>query len=209
MPIRVDRVVLTALLLVATSVQAQRQAAPAAASVDAIVQALSIPAGGTACEVGAGDGALSIAIARALAPAGDVFANELGETKVKALQAAVTASGAARIAVVAATETSTNFPDARCDAVVLKDVYHHLADPAAVNLSILRALKPGGRVVVVDFTPPADEAPTPADRGKDGMHGVLPATVERELKAAGFETVPGTPPRDARWFMVVMAKAVR
>jgi ubiquinone/menaquinone biosynthesis C-methylase UbiE len=203
---RPHHAVIVALLLVANTAHAQRQAAPAAASVESIVQALAIPAGGTACEVGAGDGALSIAIARALGPSGDVHASELGEAKVKALQAAVTASGVARITVVAASETSTNFPDGRCDGVVLKDVYHHLTDPAAVNRSILRAVKPGGRVVVVDFTPPGDEAPTPAERGKDGMHGVLPATVTRELKDAGFEAVPGTAPHDVRWFMVIMAK---
>jgi SAM-dependent methyltransferase len=124
---------------------------------------------------------------------------------VKALQAAAAASGA-RITVVAAGETNTNFPDGRCDGLVLKDVYHHLTDPAAVNKALFRALKPGGRVVVVDFTPPGDEAPTPAERGKDGMHGVLPATVTRELEAAGFGAVPGTAPRDVRWFMVIMAK---
>src|SRR5262245_60530366 len=141
------------LLAGAAAVQAQRQAAPTAASIESIIQALAIPAGGAACEVGAGDGALSIAIAGALGPSSEVLASELGEAKVKALQAAATASGA-RITVVAAGETSTNFPDGRCDGLVLKDVYHHLTDPAAVNKAIFRALKPGGRVVVVDFTPP-------------------------------------------------------
>ncbi|HET9371884.1 MAG TPA: methyltransferase domain-containing protein [Vicinamibacterales bacterium] len=209
MPLRPHSTVLVFVLLVTTTAHAQRQAAPAAASVEAIVEALAVPAGGTACEVGAGDGALSIAIAQKLGPAGAVLANELGEGKITALQRAVAASAGARITVVAAGDTTTNFPDGRCDAVVLKDVYHHLTDPAAVNRSILRALKPGGRIVVVDFTPPGEEAPTPADRGKDGMHGVHPATVERELKDAGFETVPDPAPREQRWFMVIMARPAR
>jgi hypothetical protein len=40
---------------------------------------------------------------------------------------------------------------------------------------------------ILEFTPPGAESPDPAHRGDDGQHGVYAATVERELKAAGFE----------------------
>src|SRR3972149_111604 len=122
----------------------------------------------------------------------------LGDDHVKALQTRATASGLGQITVVTGDPARTNFPDAACDALFMRNVYHHFADPAAMDGSIAAAVKPGGKVAIVDFTPPGGEAPTPADRGKDGMHGVLPDTVARELKEAGLE--PAAPDLgDRRW----------
>jgi predicted methyltransferase len=75
-----------------------------------------------------------------------------------------------------------------------------------MNASIAAALKAGGRLAIVDFAPPPGaEAPAPADRDRDGMHGVTPATVARELKAAGFEVIASDDGPD-RAFMVVALK---
>jgi hypothetical protein len=74
-----------------------------------------------------------------------------------------------------------------------------------MNVSIAAALKPGGRVAIIDFTPPAKEAECPADRGKDGMHGVSAESVSREMKDAGFEPVASAVGAE-RWFMIVVSK---
>ncbi len=59
-----------------------------------------------------------------------------------------------------------------------------------MNASIAMALKSGGRLAVVDFTPPpGNEAACPADRGKDGMHGITAETLSRELRDAAFQPV--------------------
>jgi len=60
-------------------------------------------------------------------------------------------------------------------------------------------------VAVVDFTPPGKEAGTPADRGKDGMHGISADSLSRELKEAGLEPVASELGSE-RWFMVVVSK---
>ena len=74
-----------------------------------------------------------------------------------------------------------------------------------MNAAIRSAVKPGAKVAVVDFTPPGGEAPTPAERSKDGMHGIKPETLTRELKDAGFQDVAVE--RGAqRWFMVVVSR---
>ena len=60
-----------------------------------------------------------------------------------------------------------------------------------MNASLLKALKPGGRLAIIDFTPPpppGGENP-PGHRGEDNHHGVTAATLEKELKAVGFEIV--------------------
>lgn len=170
-----------------------------------IFEAIGVKEGTTVCEMGAGDGALTIAAARAVGATGRVYTSELGDDRVKALREKVSAGGLAQITVVAGDPVKTNFPDATCDALFMRNVYHHFGDPAKIDASIAASLKPGGRVAVVDFTPPDKEAERPEDRGKDGMHGVTPATVSRELKAAGLEPVSSETGAQ-RWFMVVGAK---
>lgn len=177
-----------------------------AVATENIFKALGLQAGQTVCEMGAGDGELSIAAARVVGAHGRVLSSELGDDRVRALRQRVTASALPQITVVEGAAAATNFPDAACDALFMRNVYHHFADPAAMNGSIAAALKPGARLAIVDFAPPpGSAAPTPADRGRDGMHGITADTLAQEVAAAGFEPVASETGAQ-RWFMIVVAK---
>jgi len=167
-----------------------------------IFEALDVRADSTICEIGAGDAELSLEAARRVGPAGHVYTSELGDDRVRKLRERVASSRLSQITVVTGDAAQTNFPEAACDALFMRDVYHHFAEPAAMNASIATALKPGGRVALVDFRPPADEATSPADRDNDGMHGVTADTMTRELQAAGFVQI-ATDRGPGRSFMVV------
>lgn len=170
--------------------------------------ALGVRDGSTVCEIGAGDGAVTIAAAKAVAPRGHVYSSELGGDRVQTLRGKVNGSGLAQITVVEGDAAKTNFPDGGCDAVFMRDVYHHFTNPGAMNGSVLQSLKPGGRLAIVDFTPPpGSEAACPADRGKDGMHGITLDTLSRELKEAGFEPVSAE--QMQRALFVVVARPMR
>ena len=195
---------LVTLLVTAAAVAAQRAQSGSVAT-EKIFEALAIREGGTVCEIGAGDGELSLAAAKLVGPGGHVYTSELGDGRVKTLQEKVTASGLAHMTVVTGDPVKTNFPDAACDALFMRNVYHHFEDPAAINKSIATAVKPGGRVAVVDFTPPGKEADRPSDRDNDGMHGISAESLSRELKEAGFEPV-ASELGSQRWFMVVVSK---
>ena len=171
-----------------------------------IFDALGIQRGSTVCEMGAGDGELSLAAAKIVGPEGRIYTSELGDDRLRALRERIAASALTQIAVVAGDASKTNFPAGECDALFMRNVYHHFADPPAMNASIALALKPGGRLAIVDFTPPpGNEASCPADRGKDGMHGITAATLTRELTDAGFEPVASSAAQRA--IMVVVARA--
>ena len=194
-----------AVALVPLSASAQRSAAPGNLAPERIFAALKLQPGMTVCEIGAGNGDLSIAVAKIVDTSGKVYTSELGDDRIESLRAAVKKSELPQVIVVAGDPKETKFPDDGCDAVFLRNVYHHFADPAVMNVSIFKSLKAGGRLAVIDFTPPGKEADQPADRGKDGMHGVSADSVSRELKAAGF-SVTDTVAGSDRWFMVVAAK---
>jgi ubiquinone/menaquinone biosynthesis C-methylase UbiE len=172
-----------------------------------IFEAIGVKDGATVCEIGAGNGDLSIATAKLVGPSGRVYTSELGDDRVKTLRDRVAASTQTQITVVTGDLVKTNFPDAGCDAVFLRNVYHHFADPAPMNASIAMALKPGGRLAIVDFAPPGEEAAKPADRAGTA-HGVSADSVSREMKEAGFEPV-SSEQGDQRWFMVVVSKPKR
>ena len=190
-------------LLVPVSSDAQRSGS----TIDTgkIFEAIGVRQGSTVCEVGAGDGDLSIAAARIVGSQGRIYTSELGEERVKALQEKAGHSSLAQITVVHGDAAKTNFPDAACDALFMRNVYHHFADPAAMNTSLWKALAPGGRLAIVDFAPPDKEATRAADRDEDGMHGVSAESVSREMKDAGFEPV-SSELGSRRWFMVVVSK---
>lgn len=170
-----------------------------------IFEAIGVREGITVCEIGAGDGELTIAAAKLVGSAGRVYTSELGEDRVKTLREKAAASTLGQITVVAAGAAKTNFPDAGCDALFMRNVYHHFGDPPVINASISAAVKAGGRVAIVDFAPPDAEAAQPADRSKDGLHGVTPETVAREMKGVGF-TLLSSETGSQRWFMVVVSK---
>lgn len=165
-----------------------------APSPERIFEAIRLAPGAAVCEIGAGDGALSIAAARVVGPQGRVYTNELGEDRLRKLREKVAESGLSQITVVPGAPRDTGFPAAACDALFLRDVYHHFAEPEAMTAAIFAALKPGARAAVLDFRPPR-EAATPAGRAKDGTHGVTPESVARELKSARLDLLPSAPRR--------------
>jgi ubiquinone/menaquinone biosynthesis C-methylase UbiE len=170
-----------------------------------IFDALALREGATVCEMGAGDGELTLAAARLVGTHGRVYTSELGDDRVKALRSKIASANLSQIVVVAGDANKTNFPDQACDALFMRNVYHHFADPPAMNASIAAALKPGGILAVVDFTPPpGNEAACPADRGKDGMHGITSPTLSKELTSAGFEA--SSSHTSQRAIMVVVSK---
>ncbi len=181
---------------------------PAAASAQGVAtsrifDALALRPGATVCEVGAGDGELSIAAAARVGSQGRVYTSELGEERIKTLRAKV--ADRPNVQVVEAVADRTNFPDGACDALFMRNVYHHFASPGPMSASLAASLKPGGRLAIVDFAPPGAEAPMPADRDQDDMHGVTPESVRRELADAGFVTET-TETGKERWFMVVAVR---
>jgi len=188
-----NRFITPFVLLAITAVSAAQDAQQNAADAQRLITALELHAGDVVGEVGAGDGALTVAVAKTVGESGRVYSNEINTQKLAGIAKAAAAAGVTNVTTVAGGETRTNFDDRCCDAIFMRDVYHHFTDPAAMNASILAALKPGGRLAVIDFgPPPGGESASPAGRSADGHHGITSPTLERELKAAGFEIVSST-----------------
>jgi SAM-dependent methyltransferase len=90
-------------------------------------------------------------MARRVGPDGMVFATEIDPARQARL--ARRASATPQMKVVAAAPDETNLAPECCDAVYLRAVLHHIDDPGAYARALVRAVRPGGRVAVVDFAP--------------------------------------------------------
>jgi ubiquinone/menaquinone biosynthesis C-methylase UbiE len=157
------------------------------AEVARLIRGLDLRPGNVVAEIGAGDGELTLSVAKIVGEAGRVFSNELNQATLATLKAKMSGADAGNVTVVEGRANTANLPDQCCDGIYMRDVYHHFSNPVSMNASIMRALRPGGRLVILEFgPPPGSESADFTRRGEDGQHGITPATLERELKAAGF-----------------------
>jgi ubiquinone/menaquinone biosynthesis C-methylase UbiE len=172
---------------------AQRQ--DDAADAARLVEVLKIHAGAHVADVGAGSGVLTVPIARVIGPTGRVYATDVNPERLQELRQ-LSPSVPDNLVVIEGGSARTNLPDGCCDAIFIRHVYHHFGDPAAMNASVFRALKPGGRIAIVDFPPEYGPSGPPGRRDTKVSHGVTPMTVAEELSAAGFVRV-----QQAAWTM--------
>jgi ubiquinone/menaquinone biosynthesis C-methylase UbiE len=138
-------------------------------------QVVALEAGRVVADVGAGKGELTLALAREVGPSGRVFSTEIDAGRLERLRAARLDN----VTVLEARADDTGLPPNCCDAIVLRRVYHHLSEPASINASLLRALRPGGVLAVIDFPPPFF--------WRRGDLGVPSQAVLAEVTSGGFE----------------------
>jgi len=161
---------------------AQRKAAEA--EVPQLVSLLELKPGMTVADVGAGFGAWTMRFASWIGPSGRVFATDVGGPQLAALRETVQREKLANVTVIEGATASTNLPALCCDAILVRDAYHHFTQPEDMVRSLAAALKPGGRLAVIDFPPrPASEVPAgvPVNRGG---HGIPHEVVRREAGAS-------------------------
>jgi len=171
-----------------------------------LATALKLHDGQAVADIGAGGGELTVELARKVGPSGMVYATELEEDRLRDIREAAKSAGLKNVSVIEAHATRTNLPDGCCDALVLRKVYHHIADPTLMNASMHQSLKPGGLLAVLDFVPDSAESADPADRDTGDQHGVTAVTVVRELEQAGFERVVVEEGPQKGNFMVVVRR---
>src|SRR5258707_1209569 len=137
--------------------------------------------------VGAGDGQYTFAAVERVGAAGKVYATEIDAKKLAELRDEVARRKLANVIVVESKEAETNLPAGCCDAIFLRHVYHHLTKPAEFDASLVRSLKSGGRLAIIDFPPRAGLDPVEGVPSNRGGHGIPQKIVIEELSAAGVE----------------------
>lgn len=152
-----------------------------------MIAALGPVAGKTIVDMAAGDGYLTKHLARAVGRAGQVIAVEIGDSAIARLGRLAATDSFGNVRVVRGTDTDPRLPGV-VDGVVILNAYHELPNYKASLAAILHALRPGGRLVLVDNSGFGDWNARPRD-WQVSHHAIDPAIVEAEVRAAGFSTV--------------------
>ena len=142
-----------------------------------VIQALALRPDATVADIGAGTGYFSARLARML-PSGRVYAVDVEPDMVKYLGERAKREGLANLVPVQGTGGDARLP-AKVDLALLVDVYHHIEGRSRYFRRLGAALKPGGRIAIVDFRLDASNGPPRAAR-------VAPERVKAELARAGF-----------------------
>jgi 2-polyprenyl-3-methyl-5-hydroxy-6-metoxy-1,4-benzoquinol methylase len=141
---------------------------------DLLLAALLLQPGMVVADIGAGTGYLSRRMAQAVIPGGKVWAVDVQPEMISLLQAGVKRSGLTQIEARLSSVDDVKLPASSVDLAIMVDVYHELAYPYEIMASILKALKPGGRIVFVEYK--AEDSLVPIKQ----LHKMSEAQIKRE-----------------------------
>ena len=167
----------------------ERESREVVQKLDEIVAACELKPGMAVADVGAGSGLFTRPFARKVAPGGKVYAVDITEEFVAWIEKTCREQGIENVTCVVNTDTSLELPAKSIDAAFICDTYHHFEYPFKMLDSIHAALRPGGRLVIVDYKKEKGVSP-------DWVFGHVRAdkkTVIAECERAGFTFVDEVP----------------
>lgn len=179
-----------------------------------VIASLGLRPGDVIADVGAGTGTFAIPFARAVAPSGRAYAVDIWPELLDYIEAKASAAQVATLHTILAQRDDPLLPRGQVDVVFFHDVFHNANDRVDYLRRVVAALKPGGRIAIVEQEyddPIAKKWDQPEDR-------ITPEQVREWMAAVGFELVaefdmfraaknpPGTG-MPARWFVVYRAAA--
>jgi ubiquinone/menaquinone biosynthesis C-methylase UbiE len=145
-----------------------------------MLDALKITPGMTVADVGAGAGYHSLELSRRVGPEGVVYATDIQPQMIRMLQANAKRARATNLKAVLCTQDDPKLPAGAIDLILMVDVYHEMSDPVQSLNGLREALKPGGRLVLVEFRAEDPEVPIKPE------HKMTVAQVKKEVEPRGF-----------------------
>jgi SAM-dependent methyltransferase len=147
------------------------------------LQIISIVRGSTVADIGAGSGYFTERLARLVGPSGKVYATDVQQGMLDLLARRLLRARIDNVTLVLSDPADPKLPPASLDLALMVDVYHELADPQTVLRRIREALKPDGRLVLIEY------------KGEDATIPILPshkmtvAQAKLEVEHEGFKLI--------------------
>jgi 2-polyprenyl-3-methyl-5-hydroxy-6-metoxy-1,4-benzoquinol methylase len=143
-----------------------------------VLRAMELAPTMSVADVGAGTGYFAVRLARAV-PAGEVTATDIEPNMVRFVNERARREGLPNLRAILATRSGAGIARESFDRILVVHVWHHLPDRGAFARDLSAALRPGGRLFVVDFA-------VAARRGPPASVRVAPESIIAELEAAGL-----------------------
>lgn len=161
-----------------------------AGEADRVIAALGIGRGMTVADIGAGEGYYEPHLSKAVGPTGTVIAQDIVPETLAVLARRVDAAKWHNVMVARGQAHDPRLPPRSVDVALLVHMYHEIDAPFALLWNLRAALKPGGRVAIVDAARPT------------ANHGTPPALLTCELAAVGYRQTSTQPLGDGIYLTV-------
>jgi precorrin-6B methylase 2 len=143
---------------------------------DLLLKALELKPGMVVADIGAGSGYFSWRMAQQVGETGKVYAEDIQQEMLDLLMAQMRKHQADKIVVpILGTVQDTKLPENSTDLILLVDVYHELDFPFEMTRNMIRGLKPGGQLVLVEYR--GEDPEVPIKR----LHKMTTAQVKKEM----------------------------
>lgn len=197
-------------LLVAQSRADQEKQREQWQRVSDIFQAMDVRSGARVADVGAGDGFFTSRLATAVGTTGHVFAVDIADSQLDRLRRRLAEEGHGNVTVIKGTSTDPHLPTGTLDAALIINAYHEMPEHQAVLEAIRAALKPTGRLVIVEPISDTRRAATRTDQIRE--HEIAPEFALQDARAAGLRIIGLEDPFTTRgrvieWMMTVTPRA--
>ena len=146
-----------------------------------IMDALQIGDGSIVADLGAGGGWFTVRLARRVGPNGRIYAEDVQPQMLEAIHRRVSREGLRNVVTRLGQPADPLLPAATLDAVLIVDAYHEIEEPITLLKNVRKALKPDGRIGIVNFTKDGGGPGPPIDDRVDADR------VIRDARAAGLE----------------------
>jgi SAM-dependent methyltransferase len=147
---------------------------------DVALNVLKIPRGASVADIGAGSGYITVRLAARVGPTGRVFANDVQPQMLTILARRLERAKISNVTLIEGTFEDPKLPPASIDLAIMVDVYHELSQPQAMLRHLRESLKPGGRLVLLEYR---KEDPTVPIKPE---HKMSVAEAKMEVEAEGF-----------------------
>ena len=147
---------------------------------DLLVKNLDLKPNEIVADIGAGSGYFTFRMAK-LVPEGKAYAVDISKEMLAIVKGRIGKFKTENVIPVLSTTTDVKLPENSVDCVLIVDAYHEFSHPREMGLSILKALKPGGRLVLIEYR--LEDPKVPIKR----LHKMTQAQSKKEMKAIGFE----------------------
>jgi ubiquinone/menaquinone biosynthesis C-methylase UbiE len=148
---------------------------------DRMLAALEIRKGSTVADIGAGVGYHVWRLSEIVGPTGKVIGEDIQEGMIRLMKKNVEERKLQNVEIILGTPTDPRLPAKSVDVVLMVDVYHEFSDPVTMMRHIKNALKPDGRVVLVEFRKEDPNVPI------QPLHKMSVGDVRSELEPLGFK----------------------
>jgi len=147
---------------------------------DVAIEVLKIAKGASVADIGAGSGYMTVRLAKRVGPTGTVYANDVQPQMLEMLRRRLEKEKIANVTLVQGAVDDPKLPPASVELELMVDVYHELSQPQAMLRGLRQALKPGGRLVLLEYRKEDPSIPIRLE------HKMTVAEAKMEVEAEGF-----------------------